>query len=152
MNTRFKSRAAVVFVVAALVSSLGLWATAPGASAANAGHRIQYHRSGHALHGAANAAGTYEWFVIGTSCSGGDCGQIVINSNGTWFSKSFCDTGSWLAQKTTIALSDLLCGSDPYGETFMGTIGKHGISSSKKPGNWVIPSGAATGTWYAVKL
>ena len=103
--------------------------------------------AGHAVHNATNASGTYEWFVAGT-----DEGQIVLNSNGTWASSSHCDNGSWLVQKATIAVSDLLCGSDPNGETFLATVGKHGLSSLKKPGTFLWPNASYSGHWYAVKL
>jgi len=84
--------------------------------------------------------------------AGADDGQITLSSDGTWSSASHCDAGSWLTQKSTIALSDLTCGGDPTGETFMATVGKHGLSSSKKPGSFLYPYYSYSGSWYAIKL
>ena len=134
------------------VVALTVVALSTTASASTGGGERLPTPTGHAGIHAVSATGTYEWFVHNVGCPSDDCGQIVISTDGTWHSTSFCDSGSWLAQKATIALSDLLCLADADGETFMGTVGKHGISSVKKPGLWDYPSEAATGTWYAVKL
>lgn len=130
-----------------LVSGLAAGGAVAGASSRTPANKPTHISSGHVIQNAPSAVGTYEWFVEGT-----DDGQITLNSDGTWSSALHCDAGSWLTQKSTIALSDLTCGGDPTGETFMATVGKHGLSSSKKPGDFLYPYDSYSGTWYAIKL
>jgi hypothetical protein len=134
-----------IFVL--FVACLTAGVSVAGASSKTPANRPTHVSAGHAIPHVSSAAGTYEWFVNGT-----DDGQIVLNGDGTWGAKSACDTGSWLTQKSTIALSDLTCGGDATGETFMATVGKHGLSSAKKPGSFRWPAFAYSGGWYAIKL
>src|SRR5471032_2928298 len=93
-----------------------------------------------------SAVGTYEWFL---NNGGGynDDGQITLSSNHNWTDAVLSDNGSWLQSGATIALSDLVAG----GGTFLGSVGRHGLSSRNKPGHFVFSSGTS-GTWYAVKV
>jgi hypothetical protein len=149
---KFITTAYIRMLLAGIVLAfVALSTTASASASAGAGRHLPTPTRHNGIH-VVSAEGTYEWFVHGVGCPSDDCGQIVISTDGTWHSTSHCDSGSWLAQKATVALSDLLCLADADGETFMGTVGKHGISSVKKPGLWDYPSAATTGTWYAVKL
>jgi len=143
-------------LIGAVGISLTCWA-AVGISAASAASKPSAAQhavpSTRAIH-SSSAAGTYEWFI-----GGGDDGHLTLNANGTWSSSMFSfDFGTWLVTGKTIGLADMLCdntngtGPIPNGQIWMGTVGKHGISSVKKPGSTISPDTGFSSTWYAVKL
>jgi hypothetical protein len=77
---------------------------------------------------------------------------FTINQDGTWTESEFCiDGGSWLADGSTIALSDIGSSAcqNKVGMSWMAPVGK-GLSfgSSKKPGD-VSDPGIFNATWFA---
>jgi hypothetical protein len=147
---RISRRRPRVLFGAAAISALFLGmtgvSTASAASSAGAAARGTSGVSASRVIHSGSAVGIYEWFL---NNGGGynDDGQITLSSNHSWADAVLTDNGSWLQSGTTIALSDLVAG----GGTFIGTVGRHGLSSRKTPGHFVFPSGTS-GTWYAVKV
>ncbi len=140
----------------AVALSLACWTAVDVPAVGASGKPLTAQQSVSSTHASrtVNAAGTYEWFI-----NGNDDGHLTLNANGTWSSAMLsCDFGTWLVTGKTIGMADMLCdntngtGPIPNGQIWMGTVGKHGISSVKKPGNTISPDTGFSATWYAVKL
>ena len=88
------------------------------------------------------AAGTYAITIAGTSY-----GQLVLNTDQTYSVSGNSDTGVWVTTGKAFAMSVTAANSD-QGCTFSGKLGKSGINSARKQGNFTCPSGLVA-KWYA---
>jgi hypothetical protein len=91
-----------------------------------------------------SAAGTYAITIAGTSY-----GELVLNTNQTYSVSGNTDTGVWSTTGKAFAMSVTATNGDE-GCTFSGKLGKSGIGSARKQGNFTCP-GDHLGKWYATK-
>ncbi len=91
--------------------------------------------------------GTYVWFVDGQSA----VYSITLASNNTFTDTAAPDdTGTWVQNNVTAALTITAGNDGPRGCIFAGHVNDTGtgISSAAKPGDWVCPGFGTTGTFY----
>jgi hypothetical protein len=101
----------------------------------------------------ASAPGVYTYNDGGVITEGGAATTLTINANGTFtlIYASITDTGVWLQNGKTIALTVTSGEDGSAGCLLLGTIKSRGINSEAKPGPIDCQSEfGKTGTWYAV--
>ena len=106
----------------------------------------------HARASTPTAVGLYNYTDGGVIIEGGAAATITINANGTFtlLYTSITDSGQWLQQGKTIALT-VTSGEDGSGGCLLlGTIVRKGINSASKQGPIDCEAQfGKTGTWYA---
>jgi hypothetical protein len=98
------------------------------------------------------AAGIYNYTDGGIITEGGAATTITINSNGTFtlLYASITDTGVWIQEGKTIALTVTSGEDGSAGCLLLGTVERKGINSASKQGqiDCMVPFGK-TGSWWA---
>jgi hypothetical protein len=99
-----------------------------------------------------NAVGLYNYFDGNIITEGGQPTTLTINANGTFtlLYSSLTDTGVWVQQGKTIALTVTSGEDGSAGCLLLGTVERKGLSSATKQGviDCMVPFGKS-GSWYA---
>jgi hypothetical protein len=138
----FSGKRVGLFVGSAAVVTLGIGLIGTGPAGAVS----------HARTSTPSAVGLYNYTDGGVITEGGAAATITINANGTFtlLYASITDSGQWLQQGKTIALT-VTSGEDGSGGCLLlGTIERKGINSATKQGPIDCEGQfGKTGTWYA---